>query len=151
MRTSSTSEPQGDLSGHVAADSTVFRTFHEITPTTSASIAAAGADLRSRVWRRSAVTAGTQPLYLDIDASLVQIHSEKKEETGPNRKDGFGFHPLLSLPTAPEALAGRLHPGDAGSNTVADHVVVLDDAPAQLPAAVAVGYRVGDDSSVARS
>jgi hypothetical protein len=24
------------------------------------------------------------PIYLDIDASLIEIHSENKEETGPN-------------------------------------------------------------------
>lgn len=38
--------------------------------------------------------------------------------------------------------------GNAGSNTVADHVVVLDDALAQLPPEIAVGHRIGDDSSL---
>lgn len=47
-----------------------------------------------------------------------------------------------------EALAGMLRFGNAGSNTVADHVMVLDDALAQLPAQIAVGHRVGDDSSL---
>lgn len=32
-----------------------------------------------------------------------------------------------------EALAGMLRPGNAGSNTAADHVRVLDDALFQLP------------------
>jgi len=142
---------QGDLFGHVASDSTVFRTFHEITPTTRASIAAALAEVRSKVWCRSAATTGTHPVYLDIDASLIQIHSENKEETGPNYKGGFGFHPLLCFADCTgEALAGMLRPGNAGSNTVADHVVVLDDALAQLPAEIAVGHRVGDDPSLVR-
>ena len=41
-----------------------------------------------------AATTGTGIVVLDIDASLVQIHSENKQGTGPNYKDGFGFHPL---------------------------------------------------------
>jgi hypothetical protein len=43
-----------------------------------------------------------------------------------------------------EALAARLRPGNAGANTVADHLGVLDDAIAQLPAEVAAGHRPGD-------
>jgi hypothetical protein len=38
--------------------------------------------------------------------------------------------------TAPgEALAGILRPGNAGSNTAADHIEVIDLALAQLPRA----------------
>ena len=40
-----------------------------------------------------------------------------------------------------EALAGLLRPGNAGSNTAADHVTVLDQALESLPAA----YRPGPD------
>lgn len=54
-------------------------------------------------------------------------------------KKGFGFHPLLSFvdhggPSGGEPVAELLRPGKAGSNTAADHVVVLDAALAQLPA-----------------
>ena len=75
---------QTDLFGHVASDSTVYRTFHEITPEVRSAIAGGFAEVRFDVWRRTSVTKGKGPIYLDIDASLIQIHSENKEETGPN-------------------------------------------------------------------
>jgi len=37
-------------------------------------------------------------------------------------------------------LAGRLRPGNAGANTAADHITVLDDA---LQGAAARGLRAG--------
>ena len=43
-----------------------------------------------------------------------------------------------------------LRPGNAGANTIADHVAVLDQAIAQLPAEIAVGHRDGDDPSLVR-
>src|SRR4030066_320714 len=52
---------------------------------------------------------------------------------GPPRPPG-GFHPLLCyLDGTGEALAGILRPGNAGSNTAADHIVILDEALFQLP------------------
>jgi hypothetical protein len=49
-----------------------------------------------------------------------------------------------------ETLAALLRPGNAGSNTVADHVRVLDDAVLQLPKEIAFGHRRGDDPSIAQ-
>jgi len=43
-----------------------------------------------------------------------------------------------------EALAARLRPGNATANTIADHLGVLDDAIAQLPAEIAAGHTPGD-------
>ncbi len=92
------------------------------------------APLRERVWSQSGATTGTDPVLLDIDASLVEIHSENKEQTAATFKGGFGSHPLLCFADATgETLAGVLRPGNAGSNTVADHVAVLDQAIGQLP------------------
>jgi hypothetical protein len=103
------------------------------------------------VWRRTTATKGHGPIYLDIDATLIQIHSENKEGTGPNYKGGFGFYPLLCFADCTgEALSGLLRPGNAGSNTVSDHIVVLDDTLAQLPPEIAVGHRPGDDPSLAK-
>ena len=52
-------------------------------------------------------------------------------------KGGFGFYPLVCFldrgDGTGEALAGILRPGNAGSNTAADHVEVIDLALAQLP------------------
>ena len=140
---------QTDLFGHVASDSTVYRTFHEIAPETRAAIARGFAEVRWKVWRRTAATKGCGPIFLDIDASLIEVHSENKELTGPNYKGGFGFHPLLCFADCTgEALSGVLRPGNAGSNTVSDHVSVLDDAIAQLPPEIAVGHHAGDDPSL---
>jgi hypothetical protein len=65
---------------------------------------------------------------LDIDDSLVEVHSEKKEEAAPTFKGGFGFHPLFCFEMG-VTLAALLGPGKAGVNTVADHVSVLDAGP----------------------
>lgn len=75
---------QEDLFGSTPSDSTLFRTFHEIAPATRDALAQAFAGVRSEVWRRSAATTGTAPVILDIDASLVEIHTETKEGTGPH-------------------------------------------------------------------
>ena len=85
---------------------------------------------RARAW-----AAGGRPerIVLDFDSHLVEVHSEK-EGAAPNRKHGFGFHPLgCWLDQTGEALAMVLRPGNAGANTAADHVAVLDAALAQLP------------------
>jgi hypothetical protein len=136
-----------DLFGSVPSDTTVARTFHEITPETRSSIAGAMAEVRSAVWRRSSATTGSSPVILDIDASLVEIHSENKEQAEPTFKGGFGFHPMFCFADATgETLAALLRPGNAGANTVADHVTVLDAALGQLPAEIAAGHHVGDDA-----
>ena len=142
---------QPDLFGAVPSDSTVYRSFRAITPAVRADLAAAVADVRGKVWARSAATTGTGPVFLDIDGTLLEIHSEGKERTGATYKGGFGFHPLLCFADASgEALAGMLRPGNAGANTAADHVVVLDEALAQLPEQVRAGHRPGDERSMVR-
>jgi len=136
------------LFGFVASDSTVWRCFHEITPETRAALKTSMAEVRAKVWHRSAATT-TGPVVLDIDASLIEIHSEGKEGTGPTYKGGFGFHPLLLFADATgEALSSMLRPGNAGANTAADHLVVLDEAVAQLPCEIATGHRCGDEGSL---
>ena len=70
---------QEDRGGWVPSDSTVFRVFHEVTPSVRAGLCEAAAEVRAQVWARSAATTGTEPVYLDVDASLVEIHSENKD------------------------------------------------------------------------
>ena len=73
-------------------------------------------------------------LVLDLDATLIEVHSDQKDQAAAHFKDGFGFHPLLCfLDNTNEALAGILRAGNVGSNTAADHLTVLDQALAQLP------------------
>jgi hypothetical protein len=139
---------QSDLFGSVPSDSTVFRTFHQIDGTIRTGIAEAMAELRAKVWSRTSVTTGSSPVILDIDASLVEIHTDGKEEAAPTYKGGFGFHPMFCFADATgEVLSGVLRPGNAGANTVTDHLDVLDAAIAQLPASIAAGHQRGDDAT----
>ena len=136
------------LFGFVASDSTLHRSFYEINAKTRAAIATKVASVRAQVWERSAVTK-TGPVFLDIDASLVEIHSENKEQAAPTYKGGFGFHPMFCFADATgEALSGALRPGNAGSNTAADHVRVLDEAISQLPDDVQAGHHVAENASL---
>jgi hypothetical protein len=140
---------QESLFGSVPSDSTLYRTMRRVDGATLGGLWEAMATARSQVWRRSGATTGTGPVVLDIDASLVDIHSENKEGTGANYKGGFGFHPMFCFADATgEALAAILRPGNAGANTIADHVGVLDAALAQLPAEIAAGHRAGDDPAL---
>jgi hypothetical protein len=60
--------------------------------------------------------------------------ASEKEKAERTYKKGFGFFPLLCfLDATNEALAGILRPGNAGANTAADHIEVLQLALAQLP------------------
>ena len=81
-------------------------------------------------------------MIVDLDATLVGSHSEK-ESAAPTYKRGFGFHPLCAFVDhgaagTGEPLSVLLRPGNAGSNTAADHIAVIKDALAQLP-----GHRPG--------
>jgi hypothetical protein len=136
----------GDLFADAASDTTVWRTFHELGPATVTGLWEATAERRAEVWRR-ANPVGDAPVVLDIDATLVTIHSENKAGTGPTYKGGFGFHPMFCFADATgEALGAVLRPGNAAANSIADHLAVLDQAIGQLPADIAAGHRPGDDA-----
>ncbi len=136
---------QPALFGMVASDSTLYRTIRSIDESCLDSLRAAAAEVRQGVWRRSSVMTGTDAVVLDVDASLVEIHSENKEGTAPTYKRGFGFAPMLCFADATgEALAARLRPGNATANSIADQLEVIDDAVAQLPAEIAIGHRRGN-------
>ena len=140
---------QDRLFGPVPSDSTVYRTIVAIDAATLARLQAAFAATRAEVWARSDATTGTDLLVLDIDATLIDIHSENKEGTAPNYKHGFGFHPLLCFADATgETLAALLRPGNAGANNAQDHLTVLDTAIGQLPERDATGHHPGDDPSL---
>jgi len=68
-----------------------------------------------------------------LDATVTLAHSDKQFAEA-NFK-GFGHHPLLAAcdNTGGEPLAWMLRRGSAGSNTTADHLVLLDAAIAALP------------------
>jgi hypothetical protein len=121
---------QPDLFGEVASSPTAWRVIAAITSERLEVLRDARRQARERAW---ASGAAPERITLDFDATLVTAHSEKEEAAG-NFKGGFGFHPLLCyLDESNEALAGILRPGNAGANTAADHVVVLEQAMQQLP------------------
>ena len=118
------------LFGPVASDATAWRLICALTEERLSRVRKARATSRRRVWE---LAKRPRRLILDIDATLVAAHSEKEGAAG-TYKHGFGFHPLLCFEaTSGEALAGILRPGNAGSNTAADHREVLARALAQLP------------------
>jgi Transposase DDE domain group 1 len=121
---------QPDLFGQVASHSTATRLLYALGEEELAAIGAARRAARARAW-----AAGARPstITLDFDAQLVESHTDK-EGAAAHFKGGFGFHPLhCFLDETGEQLAALLRAGNAGSNTAADHVQVLDQALAQLP------------------
>jgi hypothetical protein len=91
---------------------------------------AARARARENAWNAGAAPAR---IVIDIDATLIGAHSEKEGAAG-TFKGGFGFHPLLGyLDESREALAALLRPGNAGANTAADHIELVELALEQLP------------------
>jgi len=139
---------QLDLYGNVASDSTAFRVIDSIYEACLDRLRGAVAVARARAWslgarpqrRRKQEQEQEQArerergelTVIDVDATLTTAHSAKEQAAG-NFKGGFGHHPLLCyLDETGEALAGILRPGNAGSNTAADHKQLLDLALAQL-------------------
>jgi Transposase DDE domain group 1 len=121
---------QPDLFGQVASTPTAWRTLEAVDADALERIAIGRAAARKAVW-----AAGADPGFyvIDFDATLITAHSEK-QGAAPTYKRGFGYHPLLAfLDATGEALGGILPPGNAGSNTTADHVELLGMALAQLP------------------
>ena len=132
--------------GRVASDPTVSRTVDVLAadaPRALAAIHTARATARAHVWRLAGEHApdtgadADAPVVIDVDATLVTAHSDK-ELAAPTFKRGYGFHPLWAFVDhgsegTGEPLAVALRPGNAGSNTAADHIAVIRDALRQLP------------------
>ncbi|WTD61928.1 transposase [Micromonospora sp. NBC_01638] len=108
-------------------------------------IGKARAKVRARVWDLLARRPNGFPwlsvagkllsgwVVIDLDATLITAHSDK-QGAAATFKRGFGFHPLGAwCANTGESLAMLLRPGNAGSNTVADHIRVLGEAVTQLP------------------
>jgi hypothetical protein len=128
---------QAALFGPVASDATAFRVLAAVAEHDQHGALADGrAAVIGRCRQAGAWPEG--PLIIDIDATLVTSHSEK-DGAAATYKRGFGFHPILAFLDTPGLgpgglpLAGLLRPGNAGANTAADHIAVLDDALEVLP------------------
>jgi hypothetical protein len=135
---------QPELAGPVASDPVVSRLVTALAgdaPRALTAIRAARAAARERAWALAgpaAPGAGGGPVMVDLDATIVTAFTEK-EQAAPTWKKTFGFHPLTAFADhgpegSGEPLAIMLRPGNAGSNTAADHIEAAKLALAQLPA-----------------
>ncbi len=138
------------LFGQVASDSTLYRLLRGLGPGEVQSLVGAVAGVRAGVWERRGDTESSDRVVLDIDSTLVEVHSENKAGAAAHFKGGFGFHPMLCATEHGEPLSIMLRPGNAAANSIADHIAVLDAAIAQLPEAAAAGHREGDEPSAPR-
>jgi DDE family transposase len=131
------------LFGPVASDPVVSRLISRLAgdaPRSLKAIRAARAAARQKAWELAgdaAPGAGGQ-VTVDLDATIVISHSEK-DQAAPTWKKTFGFHPMTAFADhgpagSGEPLAIVLRPGNAGSNTAADHIEAAKLALAQLPA-----------------
>jgi hypothetical protein len=136
---------QAAVWGDPPSDSTAYRTLEGIDESALARLGKARAVVRRQVWNLLALRPGgflwlcvagkvlTGWVVIDLDATLITAHSVK-QGAAVTFKKGFGFHPLAAwCANTGESLAMLLRPGNAGSNTVADHIRVLGEAIAQLP------------------
>jgi hypothetical protein len=128
--------------GPVASDPTVSRLIDQLAaagPKALTAIRAARAEVREHVWQLAgacAPDAGGQ-VIVDLDGVLVLAHSEKQDAAATWKKT-YGHHPLMGFVDhgpggTGEPVAALLRPGNAGSNTAADHITTTQLALAQLP------------------
>ncbi|MEU4351805.1 IS1380 family transposase [Streptomyces sp. NPDC023838] len=128
--------------GPVASDPTVSRLIDTLAGSGERALAAirsARTEARERVWKLAGDSApdadGT--VTVDLDGVLVIAHSDK-EDAAPTWKRTYGHHPLMGFVDHGqggngEPVAALLRPGNAGSNTAADHITAAQLALAQLP------------------
>jgi hypothetical protein len=139
-----------ELFGPVASMPTAWRVLDRVDEHHLGAVRQARADAREKAWAAGAGPDLDTELRIDFDATITIAHSEK-ENAAATWKKTFGFHPLLAFLDRPdiaagEGLAGLLRRGNAGSNTAADHITVLDMALTSLPKAARP--RPGDPDSV---
>lgn len=135
---------QPQVFGSVASTPTAWRVLDGIDEARLGALSQARAAARELAWAQAGETGRPVPcaraggrvipgLVIDLDASVVICHSEK-ERAAATFKRSFGYHPIFGfLDNTGEALAGLLRTGNAGSNTAADHIAVLDACLAQIP------------------
>ncbi|WP_188113211.1 transposase, partial [Mycobacterium simiae] len=129
---------QQRLFGQVASRVTMWRSLGEIDQQAIAGITLTRNKVRQRVWQLIEDRHGRIPpsrscygdlgevIAIRIDATLTSCHSDKECAAG-NFKGGYGHHPLTSwCDNTGESLAIIPRKGNAGSNTAADHIAIID-------------------------
>jgi hypothetical protein len=137
---------QGRLFGQVASIPTMWRSLNEIDDAALTRIMLARNKVRERVWELVEARHGRIPpsrtcygdlaevIVIRIDATLCDCHSDKECAAG-TFKGGYGHHPLTAwCDNTGELLAIIARPGNAGSNTAADHIAIIDAAITAIPA-----------------
>lgn len=137
---------QGELFGPVASDTTAWRALSECNGAALARIGKARARIRRHVWGLIGARHGGIPpakvagrdlgevIVVRLDATIVVAHSDKQQARG-TFKGTYGHHPLTAwCDNTGESLTVKLRPGNAGSNTAADHLEAVDASIAQIPA-----------------
>lgn len=138
--------------GAVASDSTCWRVLAAVTDAELGAVAAARAAAGEVAWAQRAEITGTvlpasrvagapllaghsRPvLIIDQDATSTFSPSEKVARGRHVSRGTWGFHPVVAFcANTNEALTGLLRAGNAGSNTAADHISVIDAAVTQIP------------------
>ncbi|MEU0738715.1 IS1380 family transposase [Streptomyces sp. NPDC006134] len=128
--------------GPVASDPTVSRLIDTLAASGEKALQAirsARSEVRNRVWPlagKNAPDADGQ-VTVGLDGVLVIAHSGK-EDAAATWKKTYGHHPLTAFVDhgpggTGEPVAALLRPGNAGSNTAADHISAARLALAQLP------------------
>jgi Transposase DDE domain group 1 len=139
---------QSELFGLVASVPTAWRALAEIARAGTRAdrrITAAVNMARRHAWAQAAARHGALPgvrladkvldgvTCIRLDATVTIAHSGK--QLAEANFKGYGHHPLIAVcdNTGGEPLAWTLRRGSAGSNTAADHLVLLDAAITALP------------------
>ncbi|WP_369658087.1 IS1380 family transposase [Streptomyces sp. RPA4-2] len=128
--------------GPVASDPTVSRLIDTLAASGDKALQAvrsARSEVRHRAWSlagENAPDADCQ-VTVDLDGVLVIAHSDKQDAAATWKKT-YGHHPLTAFVDhgpggTGEPVAALLRPGNAGSNTAADHITTAQLALAQLP------------------
>ncbi|GAA2627482.1 IS1380 family transposase [Streptomyces axinellae] len=130
------------LFGPVASDPTVSRLIDTLAASGEKALQALRAvrsEVRQRVWLLAGENApdADGQVTVDLDGVLVIAHSDKQDAAATWKKT-YGHHPLTAFVDhgpggTGEPVAALLRPGNAGSNTAADHITTAQLALAQLP------------------
>ncbi|MGA5285275.1 IS1380 family transposase [Streptomyces griseoincarnatus] len=128
--------------GPVASDPTASRLVDILATAGKEALTAirsARSEVRQRAWtlvgNRAPNTGGQ--VIVDLDGVLVVSHSDK-QDAAPTWKKTYGHHPLMGFVDhgpggTGEPVAALLRPGNAGSDTAADHIEATRLALTQLP------------------
>ncbi|MET9444952.1 IS1380 family transposase [Streptomyces sp. NPDC006610] len=128
--------------GPVASDPTVSRLIDTLAASGEKALRAirsARSEVRTRVWSLAGEHApdADGQVTVDLDGVLVIAHSDKQDAAATWKKT-YGHHPLTAFVDhgqggTGEPVAALLRPGNAGSNTAADHIATAQLALSQLP------------------